>query len=69
GVQIQIVKREISPEDVLVYWVKQDEDGSSHVFRATFDAEGYLRGFPENVFNEDLELARKLLDLRDQAGT
>jgi predicted ATPase len=68
GVQIQIVKREISPDDVLVYWVKQDEDGSSHVFRATFDTEGYLRGFPENVFNEDLELARKLLDLREQAG-
>lgn len=68
GVQIQIVKREISPDDVLVYWVKQDEDGSSHVFRATFDTEGYLRGFPESVFNEDLELARKLLDLREQAG-
>lgn len=69
GVQIQIVKREISPDDVLIYWVKQDEDGSSRVYRITFDADGYPRGFPESVFNEDLELAGKLLELRDRVGT
>ncbi|MDI1450485.1 AAA family ATPase [Polyangium sp. 6x1] len=69
GVQLQIVKREISPDDVLVYWVKQGEDGSSRVQRITFDNEGYPEGFPDGVFEEDLDLARLLLELRERNGT
>lgn len=67
GVQIQIVRGELPPDKVLVYWVKQLDDGTSHVQRITFDEEGYPRGFPESVFNKDLELARVLLDSRERA--
>lgn len=69
GVQLQIVQKQISPDDVLIYWVGQEEDGSSYAQQITFDNEGYPRGFPESVFHEDLELARLLIELRDQVGT
>jgi hypothetical protein len=51
-----------------LYWVKQLDDGTSYAQPIEFDEEGYPHGFPENVFNEDLELARVLLELREQAG-
>jgi hypothetical protein len=68
GVQIQIAKGELSPDKVLVYWVKQLDDGTSHARPISFDDEGYLQGFPRDVFREDLELARVLLELRERAA-
>ena len=68
GVQIQIVRGELPPGRVLVYWVKQLDDGVSYVQRIEFDDEGFPRGFPDDVFNEDLELAQLLLALRERAA-
>jgi predicted ATPase len=64
GVQIQIVKREIAPEDVLIYWVMQGDDGASRVQRITLDKDGYPDDFPEGVFEEDLDLAQRFRELR-----
>lgn len=68
GVQIQIAKRALPADRALVYWVKQQDDGTSYAHRIEFGEDGTLRGFPDKVFNEDLELAEELLGIREQAA-
>jgi hypothetical protein len=68
GVQIQIAKRILPRDRVLVYFVKQLDDGTSYAHRIEFDEDGSLRGFPETVFNEDIALASKLLEVREHAA-
>ncbi len=64
SVQIAIVQQRIRPEDVVVYWVSADETGTS-LRPITFDAEGFAAGgWPQGVFRETLEQARRLSELR-----
>lgn len=65
GVQLQIVKGELPPDRVLVYWVQQLPDGRSKVTRVTFDDQGRPHGgWPPGVFSMDLELMREIIDRR-----
>jgi predicted ATPase len=66
GVQIQIAKGLLPKEHVLVYWIKAQEDGTSYAERIEFEDDGNPRGFPDNVFNEDLDLATELLAARER---
>lgn len=64
SVQIAIVEKRIRAEDVVVYWVSADETGTS-LRPITFDAEGFpTSGWPQGVFRETLEQARRLSELR-----
>lgn len=65
GVQIQIAKGALPADRVLVYWVKQGEDGASYAQRIEFEEDGNPRGFPEKVFNENIDLAAELLEIRE----
>lgn len=62
-VQLAIVRGEVAPERVLVYWVRELEDGSSLAERITFDELGRPEGdtWPPGVFSEDIEQARQLI--------
>jgi predicted ATPase len=66
GVQIQIAKGDLPADKVLVYWVKQLDDGTSYVQQLKFAKDGNLAGFPEKVFNENLDLAGDLLEIRER---
>lgn len=61
-VQLEILRGNLAPEDVLVYWVRQLEDGRSIVDPIPFDelARPQGRGWPPGVFSEDVEQARQI---------
>lgn len=46
----------ITPEDVIVYFVDEDEDGSSYLRSITIGSDGTLSDWPTGVFNESFEL-------------
>lgn len=71
-VQLAIVRGEIPPERVLVYWVRELEDGSGEAVRITFDELGRPEGdkWPPGVFSEDVEQARQIvLERRKRSQT
>ena len=68
GVQIQIAKGALPPDRVLVYWVKQLDDGTSYVQRIEFEDNGNPRGFPHKVFNGSINLSGELLEIRGRAS-
>lgn len=60
GVQWAVTQKQISKEDVMVYWVEQWE-GRSRLVPITIREDGSLNGWPPRVFEEDLRLGRDLL--------
>jgi hypothetical protein len=68
GVQLQVARKLLSPDRVLIYWVYQSEDGSSLVQRIELDEEGYAQGFPDDVFDKDVELSRLLIRARERVA-
>jgi hypothetical protein len=67
GVQLAVAKRELNPEHVRIYWVRQ-EQGRSMVSHIAMDEWGRLHGWPREVFTEETELARQLLEERRKRG-
>jgi hypothetical protein len=66
GVQLQIARRELDPKDVLVYWVRQLENGASVAEPITFDDEARPIGnsLPPRVFSHDTEVSREIIRAR-----
>jgi predicted ATPase len=66
SVQLHIALGKLSPENVVVYWVRQLEDGRSVADRVIFDENARPVGnsLPPGVFREDLEMARRILEAR-----
>jgi len=66
AVQRAILKEAVSEDDVIIYWVRQLEDGRSVAEPVTLDALARLRGaWPDEAFEAELELEAELQDLRD----
>ncbi len=66
-VELNIVKGALRPEDVIVYWVHQLEDGRSIAEPVEIDASGRLRGnWPPDAFQQGIELAADILDERER---
>ena len=62
GVQLQIVRGLLRPEDVRVYWVRQLDGGQSVADPAYFDEDARPQGvWPPGIFSEDTDLAREIL--------
>jgi hypothetical protein len=61
-IQLEIVRGQLSPDLVVVYWVRQMDDGRSVVERITFDDLGRPENatWPPGVFSEDIEQARAI---------
>lgn len=69
-VQLAVLRGEIDPKEVLVYWVWQHEEGAA-VEPIEIDADGRFVGdkWPPGVFSEDTALARQILaERRKRAG-
>jgi AAA ATPase domain/AAA domain, putative AbiEii toxin, Type IV TA system len=62
AVQLAIVQRIIPPDAVVVYWIRQGENGASSFEKVEFDLDGYPVGdnWPSGVFREATEQARRL---------
>lgn len=67
-VQLAIARGEIKPEQVLIYWIRQDAVGRSTAEPIEFDELAIPVGYkwPTGVFSEASELASKLISLRRQ---
>lgn len=64
SVQIAIVEGRIRPKDVVVYWVSNGDLGTT-LRPITFDESGFaIGGWPQGVFRETLDQARRLAQLR-----
>jgi predicted ATPase len=64
-IQVAIAQGLVNPENVMVYWVRQFEDGRARVEPVTFDTLGRpLGNWPPGVFTEDIEQARQLIKIQ-----
>ncbi|WP_222841943.1 AAA family ATPase [Cystobacter ferrugineus] len=62
GVQIQVAKGLLRPEQVQVYWVHQDEEGRSMADPIHIDETGRLQGnWPPDVYTEINDMSAELL--------
>lgn len=63
GLREAIVDKEIefSAEDVIIYFVDEDEQGS-YLKKITIDDNGILSDWPKGVFNESYELLRSIME-------
>jgi len=63
--QLEIARGELDPKLVMVYWVRQLEDGRSIAEPVVFDSKGRPQGeWPRDVFYTDIELSRQLVQER-----
>jgi len=65
GVQLQIVRGLLRPEDVRVYWFRQLDGGQSVAEPASFDEDARPQGaWPPGAFGEGVEMAREIVQAR-----
>ncbi len=65
GIQREILRGRLRPEDVAVYWVEQDEAGTSRAHLVPInDQARFGAAWPPGVFRSDTELAREIVELR-----
>jgi hypothetical protein len=61
GVMLAVLDGVLTPDDVLIYWVYQDDAGESFAERVTLDELARPQGlWPPDVFHEGSEIARKV---------
>jgi len=66
-VQLAIVRGEIPRESVVVYWVREGDDGRSVADKITFDELARPTPmWPPSVFSEELEQARAIMEERSK---
>jgi predicted ATPase len=66
-VELQVVKGALRPEDVILYWVRQLDDGRSIAEPVEIDASGRFRGnWPPDAFQQSIELAADIMDERER---
>ncbi|HEX5747590.1 MAG TPA: AAA family ATPase [Archangium sp.] len=67
GVQIQVARGLLRPEQVQVYWVHQDESGRSRAEPIRLSEEGRLQGnWPSTVYTEINDMAGELIRARQE---
>jgi predicted ATPase len=67
GVQIQVAKGLLRPDQVQVYWVHQDESGRSRAEPIRLSEEGRLQGnWPSTVYTEINDMAGELIRARQE---
>lgn len=69
AMQLAILKGDLSPDEVGLYWVGQKEQSSaSFVEKITIESDSRLSGWPPNVFETEQELSYEIMDLRWKKG-
>lgn len=63
GVQLAVARGEIPPDCAGAYWIDQQADMSSEALPVRFTLQGKLEGWPMSALQDDMNLARELLDI------
>jgi predicted ATPase len=64
GVQLALLQGELRPEDIIIYWVRQDERGKSSIDPVTLDQDAYLQGVWPDPFVHERDAARSVIEAR-----
>lgn len=65
AMQLAVLKGDLSPDEVGLYWVGQKEQSSaSFVEKITIESDARLSGWPPNTFETEQELSYEIMDLR-----
>ena len=62
--QLAVLEKRIAPEDVALYWVSQDDAGAATLTPIEVKPDATLEGWLPGVFEQEQELAHKILDAR-----
>jgi predicted ATPase len=69
GMQIQVARGKLRPDQVQVYWVHQDEQGRSRAEPVSIDEDGRLKGaWPSDVYTEINDMAAELILAGQESG-
>lgn len=66
AVQVAIASGRLSPDDVVIHWVRSTEEGPSYVDTIHFDEKARPSAWPPDVFAEDQALKRRVIELRHE---
>jgi predicted ATPase len=65
ALQTALVEGKVTPEDIGCYWVRPHEDVGNSINLISLDEDGFVsENWPEDVFSETLEQAKKLIHER-----
>jgi predicted ATPase len=69
SLQLAVLERRLSSDDIVIYWLSQSDDGSVVPARYQIDAKGVVTPpWPPGIFSEDLALARRILHARQRGS-
>ncbi|MCU0497865.1 MAG: AAA family ATPase, partial [Anaerolineae bacterium] len=66
GIQTQVAKQAIAPDQVILHWFERDQDGMSKITTRELDAEGAYGDWPEDFSMVKMEADSDYLDVVDQ---
>ena len=64
ALQLAVIEKRIAPEDVALFWVEQDRDGASSVVPIEVKPDATLKDWRPGIFEQEQELAHRILDAR-----
>lgn len=64
ALQVAVLKKMLSPDQVALHWVDQAVDGCASVTHIDIDNDATLRNWLPSTFEQEQELAHEILDLR-----
>lgn len=68
AMQLAVLNKQISPENVALYWVEQ-QDGQASLTKIDVQSDGTLHNWRPDVFEKEQELAQKILEQRWAMGS
>ncbi|MCI5141852.1 MAG: hypothetical protein D3909_09040 [Candidatus Electrothrix sp. ATG1] len=68
AMQVAVLEKRLTPEEVGLYWVEQTKESVSKAKRIGISPDATLTGWPPEVFEKEQELAHRIFDLRWTKG-
>ncbi|MCI5166470.1 MAG: hypothetical protein D3903_10310 [Candidatus Electrothrix sp. GM3_4] len=68
AMQVAVLEKRLTPEEVGLYWVEQTKESVSRAKRIEISSDATLTGWPPDVFEKEQELAHRIFDLRWTKG-
>ncbi len=68
AIQVAVLEKRLTPEDIGLYWVEQGKDSASTVKKIEISPDATLSGWPPDVLEKEQELAHRIFDLRWTRG-
>lgn len=64
AMQLAVLEGRLAPSEIGLYWIGQGSDGASSITTIGIEADARLTGWRPDLFEQEQELAHRILDLR-----